>query len=103
MANYLNNEEISHTDAQLIFSYRLRMANFGEHFRGKGGPSICPLCQSHFDSQKFSFQCKIVKENVLIEGIYSNIFSEKITLKTVKTLVDISKFRDEYVNQRRVQ
>ena len=68
MANYLNNEEISHTDAQLIFSYRLRMANFGEHFRG------------NFDSQKFSFQCRIVKENVLIEGIYSNIFSEKITL-----------------------
>ena len=103
MANYLNDEEISYKDAQLIFSFRLRMANFGENFRGKDGPSICPLCQSHLDNQKFSFQCRKVQENVPIEGIYSNIFSDKITLKTVKTLVDITKFRDEFMNQRRVQ
>ena len=103
MANYLNNEEISYKEAQVIFSFRLRMANFGENFRGKGGPSICPLCQSHLDNQKFSFHCRLIQENVQIEGTYSNIFSDKITLKTVKSLVEIQKFRDEYLNQRKVQ
>jgi hypothetical protein len=39
-----------------------------------------------------------VKEDVPIEGIYSNLLCEKINLKTVKNLVDISKFRDEYYN-----
>ena len=51
MAKYLDNEDISCSEAQLIFSYRTRMSNFAENFREQGGPTIFPLCESHVVSQ----------------------------------------------------
>ena len=76
------------------------MSNYGENYRGLGGPSICPLCQSHCDSQKWSFQCKTITQNIKIEGNYSNIFSDCISEHTVQTIVKIDKFRRDYLQER---
>ena len=102
MAKYLDKEDISSSEAQLIFSYRTRMSNFAENYKGQGGPTICPLCESHVDSQKWSFHCKTIKENVTIIGNYSDIFSENVKMETAQTITRITKFREEYLNQRKV-
>ena len=102
MAKYLDNEDISYSEAQLIFSYRTRMSNFAENFRGQGGPTICPLCESHVDSQKWSFSCKTLKENVNIQGNYSDIFHENVKMETAQTISRITKFREDYLNQRKI-
>ena len=65
------------------------MANFGEN-------------SSYLPPAPFSFQCKKIREIVQVEGPYSNIFSDKVNPKTVKTLVEITKFREEYIYHRRV-
>ena len=98
MQKYL--QELPKMDAQMVFSYRTRMAKYGENYPKKGGPSVCPLCFSHCDSQKWSYQCLKVKENVNIRGNYSNIFSECITMETVKKIKQIEKLRKEYLEER---
>ena len=60
---YLKLEQINTINtqgAQTLFKYRVRMANFSENFRGKNGPSACPLCGNHLDNQKMQNE-KIVK------------------------------------------
>jgi hypothetical protein len=54
------------------------------------------------DGQKLSFQCPKVKANVDNAGRYSDIFTDKIDSKLVKTLVNIMKFRDEYTSSRKL-
>ena len=50
LQEYFQREEIKQTEAQTIFSYRVRMSNFNENYRGKYGPKSCPMCNSHTDS-----------------------------------------------------
>ena len=87
MAKYIDNEDISTSEAQLVFSYRARMSNFAENYRGQGGPTICPLCESHVDSQKWSFCCKTIKENINIQGTYSDIFNENVKMETAQRII----------------
>ena len=79
------------------------MANFSENFRGASGPQVCPLCKTHLDSQNLSFQCPLVKENVKIEGQYYTIFTDNTDTKLVNTLVNVTKFRDEYIQSRKIK
>ena len=76
------------------------MAKFSENYPGREGMKVCPLCDNHQDLQKFSFQCGKVKANVEIRGTYSNTFSESIQPETVETIERISKFRQEYIEER---
>ena len=102
LQNYFYDEEVSCSQAQVIFSFRTRMSNFSENYPGREGTKVCPLCQNHLDLQKFSFQCSMVKESVEIRGSYSNIFSENIKLETVQTIDQITKFRTEYLQERTI-
>ena len=62
MQNYLNLENINKTGAQTLFKYRVRMANYGENFRGGPNPVSCPLCKNHLDNQKMAFEnCQILR------------------------------------------
>ena len=78
------------------------MAKFSGNYPGKGGVQVCPLCQNHSDLQKFSFQCRRVKDNVKIQCTYSNIFSEKIHETTTKTLMDKTKLREKSIEGGRI-
>ena len=42
-------------------------------------------------------------ENVEINGQYSNIFGDKVQPTTVKTLLEVTKFRKEYLEQRHLK
>ena len=91
MQNYLQTETVKPKAARTIFSYRTRMSNYSENYRGKSEVTMCPICQIHIDSQKYSFQCPKIKENVEIHGEYSNIFSDKIQENTLTTVINIIK------------
>ena len=67
------------------------------------GPQMCPLCKLHFDSQPLSFQCPQVIQNVKIEGKYTNIFCRNPDIKLVKTLLNVSKYRDKYIQSRQLK
>ena len=101
LQNYL--KELNKFEGQTMFSYRTRMSNYGQNYSGNGMPTICPLCHSHIDSQKWSYQCSRIKQNVTIENNYSDIFSDKVKRNTVNTVLRIEKFRKEYLQERMVQ
>ena len=103
LQNYFYDEEVTCSQAQVIFSFRTRMSNFSENYPGREGTKGCPLCQNHLDLQKLSFQCSVVKDSVEIRGSYSNIFSENIQLETVQTIEQITKFRTEYLQERTIK
>ena len=45
MSSYLKDENISFTEAQQVFKFRTRMANFGENFRVQGGATVPKSCR----------------------------------------------------------
>ena len=58
--------------------------------------TACPVCCVHLDTQEHSVQCSLVRENIQVEGRYQHIFDENIPVDIVKTLLRISKFREDY-------
>ena len=56
----------------------------------------CPLCGLHLDNQAMAFNnCPVLKANITINGKYEDLFKKNISIELVKTLVNISKFREE--------
>ena len=83
-----------------IFKFRVRMAPFGENFRGGEEHIICPLCQNHWDSQVMSFQCSYFKGKVVIDCNMEDVLSDKVTVETGKTLTKMLKIREEKLNEK---
>ena len=99
MQTYLKLNNTSTEGARTLFKYRTRMAQYGENFRGNTGPVNCPLCGVHLDSQIMAFNnCQVVKQNIVLEGNYSDIFRPEASTNLVKTLINIDKFREETLN-----
>ena len=81
-----------------MFRYRIRMANYGENFRGPRGPVMCPLCGLHLDRQAICFDnCPTLRDNVQIRGTYSDVHKQKIQVEVANSLVQIDKVREEYI------
>ena len=98
MQIYLMLENINKAGAQTLFKYRVRMANFGENYRGGPSPVSCPMCHTHLDNQKMAFEnCQVLRQNISINGSYTSIFSTSVNSEVVKSLQDIDKFREEYL------
>ena len=62
------------------------MADFGKNHRGGREKVICPLCESHVDSQELSYICPEIKNRVVISGSISDIYKEDIKLETVEAI-----------------
>ena len=96
LQNYLKLEILNATEAQTLFRYRVRMANYGENFRGKENEILCPLCHTHLDSQKMCFEnCPVLRQNIKLSGSYHQIFNTAVPSEIVQTLSLIDKFREE--------
>ena len=54
----------------------------------------CPLCLLQPDTQSHSVQCNIIKENINISGNYNEIFTEEISKEISESLLKISQFRE---------
>ena len=94
LSNYLELEDINTQEAKAVFQYRSRMANFSGNYRGSNPIKSCPLCFSHPDTQKWSFQCSVIKKNIQIEGKYDDIIEGNIDKSNAKTVNSILKFRE---------
>ena len=89
--NYL--KILNKTEAQTLFMYRVRMANYGENFRGPKNTTLCPLCKIHLDSQKMGFEnCTVLRRNITISGRYNKIFETLVTGDIVQTLISIESY-----------
>ena len=97
MQNYLKTEDIPVNEAKNLFQYRTKSANFKDNFGDRYENKGCPLCTVQLDTQVHSVQCEIVKDEIPIEGRYSDIFKKKIPSNISKTLLKISKLREEYI------
>ena len=98
--SYLVKKEITKQQADIIFSYRTRMANYSENFRSYSGHLPCSLCLSHIDSQAMSLKCSVIIKNVKINIKYNDIFSSNISTQVAETLENIEKYRSEYLQSR---
>ena len=57
----------------------------------------CPLCQVQPDTQSHSVQCPVVRTKVEVKGTYSDIYMEDIPTDISKTLMEISKLREDLI------
>ena len=98
---YLKSPSIKLNQKRTIFRWRTRMESFGEHFRGGGGPVMCPLCQTHLDNQAMSLQCPGVKEEINVEHhSIEGIFAENISQEVVELISRITKIRENKLGLR---
>ena len=93
--DYFKRDDITNEHKQMLFTYRTRMAEFGENYRGGSDRKMCPYCNTHIDSQALGFQCPIIQSHVKVEGDYRDIFSENIPIETIETLKRIMDYRKQ--------
>ena len=103
MQQYLKSNKFTTFQARTIFSFRTRMANFGENFGGQNGHRPCPICFLHLDNQPMALQCPKMKTEVKVLGKYEDIFDSNISMDIVNTICDIMKLRTKYEKISRVE
>ena len=96
MQDYLLLKNMNASQAKALFKFRVRMAPFGENFRGGQAMIICPLCKGHPDGQSESFECVQIKKVIDVQGSYMQIFGQNFSRELVKTVQSIYNFREEY-------
>ena len=69
--------------------------DLGKIFGGGASSIPCPLSDTYPDSQETSFQCPIIRKELEIKGSITDIFKEEIETETIKTILKISKYREE--------
>ena len=76
--------------------------SFGENFKGNKKEVICVLCEKHEDTEEKSFeQCEKVKEELDIEGKFSDIFKSNVSPKTANTINKITKLRERIIETKK--
>ena len=85
-----------------IFRFRVRMARYGENYRGYEDHVMCPLCNKHFDSQQLSFQCEFFKDKLDIKCDMSDLYRDDITLETAQTIDKMMKLREEHLRKNKL-
>ena len=91
--NYLKSSKITTEEAKNLYRFRTRAAKFKENLKSSYAATGCPLCFVHPDTQEHSLNCTVVQEEVTIKGKYKDIFEEDIPTNISKTLLEISKLR----------
>ena len=95
--NYLMSEEIPTEEAKNLFRFRTRSAFFKENMKTSFQSTPCPFCLVQPDNQTHSMVCPEVKTKIKIEGNYDDIFEEDIPSDISKTLLRISKLREDVI------
>ena len=82
-----------------IFRWRTRMEQFGENYRGGGGPIICPLCKIHLDNQPMSAHCPVIKDKIDDIKI-DDLFQSNVSQKTANIITKINEIRRDKLGPR---
>ena len=98
LQNYLKDDKIPVQEAKNLYRFRTRVAKFKENQKNSYDVSFaCPLCQVQPDTQSHSVQCPVVRTKVEVKGTYSDIYMEDIPTDISKTLMEISKLREDLI------
>ena len=95
LQEYLELKDMNASQAKAIFKFRVRMAPFGENFKGGLDTPLCPLCSLHLDKQAESFTCRKVQQLIDVKGDYSDVFGKYFSPELITTLYNIFMFRNE--------
>ena len=93
--DYFHLPKVKINQKRTIFKWRTHMENFAENYRGREGPSLCPLCETHLDNQETSVRCPEVKKELNINANIKDVFEEDISLKTIETISEVIKLREK--------
>ena len=93
MKDYLT--QLDANRAKTVLKYRLRMADYSDNYKKGGQIEICPLCSSHPDTQRWSFECPVINGVREISEKYDEIFGDVISEKLADTLVRIEETRKQ--------
>ena len=97
---YLVDRTLSFEEKKTIFRYRTRMSNFRMNFKGDKQSLLCPLCKIHFDDQNFVLRCPTIRKQICEpDADISDIYSETISLKSVKLLSKALDIRNNSTDQ----
>ena len=102
MQNYFKRTDLNVEQKKMLFKFRTRMSEFGENFRGGRDQVTCPLCETHVDKQELSYECKVIQEEIDIKGSFEDIYNDKISIHTVKTLEKIMETRKKLKENERL-
>ena len=84
------------SQARALFKFRVRMAPFGQNYRGGKAIIYCPFCQTHADGQEESWKCLKINSLMDIQGDYNEIFGQTVSKEVIKTVQNLYIFREEY-------
>ena len=101
MQEFFKTPGITTEQALNLFKWRVRMATFGENFRGGQPFVMCPLCQNHLDNQSMALGCEEIKKKMVINISIEDIHKESIPLEVVQELSNIMKVRNELIEDRK--
>ena len=82
--------------ARAMFKFRVRMASFGQNFKGGQAFIKCPFCDNHVDGQEESWNFPKMKQIMDIQGDYIDIFGNTFSQEVIKTVQNLYTFREEY-------
>ena len=101
MQNYFKNDEITVSEARVLFKFRTRMIKCWGNFKGGRPPEKCPICQEDDsrDTQDHAFKCRVIKHIIKIEGEYDQIFTQPGSKEIAKTAEKLSKLRAELIEE----
>ena len=97
LQSYLKSPDIPVHEAKNLFRFRVRTATFKENVGENYMNKACPLCTVHMDTQTHAVRCAQVKQMILIEGNYSDIFKEKIPCDISRPLYKFTKLREDLI------
>ena len=96
LQDYLLLKNLNVCQARALFKFRVRMAPFGQNFKGGQEFIICPFCDSHVDGQEESWTCPKMKQIIDIKGDYKDIFGNIFSQDVIKSVQNLYTFREEF-------
>ena len=96
LQDYLLLKNLNACQARALFKFRVRMAPFGQNFKGGQEFIICPFCDSHVDGQEESWTCPKMKQIIDIKGDYKDIFGNIFSQEVIKSVQNLYTFREEF-------
>ena len=96
LQDYLLLRNMNISEAKAHFKFRVRMAPFGQNFKGGQVMIVCPFCGEHADGQEESWKCRIIRKIIDIKGEYQDIFGQIFSQEIVKSVLYLYNFREEF-------
>ena len=96
LQEYLLLKNMNACQAKALFKFRVKMAPFGQNFKGGQEIVLCPFCKMHPDGQEESWSCSKLNSIMSIQGDYKEIFGQTFSKEVIETVQNLFTFREEF-------